>query len=317
MPSKKGLMFAFVRPSSFKFDTLLGCGLICTQDGHRFMSLQTISEQKCFGGIQGFYTHQSQATGTPMRFSVFLPSVAKRRTVPVVYYLAGLTCTEETATIKAGAQIHAERLGLALVMPDTSPRGTGIAGEDDDWDFGTGAGFYLDATREPWSAHYNMYHYVSDELKNLVESVFPIDNERTGIFGHSMGGHGALTIALKNPFHYASVSAFAPICAPMRCAWGEKAFSHYLGDDRDEWKAFDACELIAERTIDTEILIDQGQADQFLDEQLHPHLFQQACLQAGQALTLRYHAGYDHSYYFIQTFIAEHMEHHARHLAHS
>jgi S-formylglutathione hydrolase len=275
------------------------------------MSLETISEQQCFGGTQGFYAHASQATGTPMRFALFLPPAARRRPVPVLYFLAGLTCTEETATIKAGAQQHAARLGLALVMPDTSPRGAGIEGEDVDWDFGTGAGFYLDAMREPWSAHYNMYHYVTDELRSLVEASFPVDNERTGIFGHSMGGHGALTIALKNPYHYSSVSAFAPICAPMRCPWGEKAFTGYLGEDRDDWKAYDACELVSERPIDAHILIDQGQNDQFLAEQLHPLLFQDACRAVGQSMTLRMHAGYDHSYYFIASFMADHLAHHA------
>ena len=275
------------------------------------MSLETISEQRCFGGTQGFYSHASEATGTSMRFALFLPPAARRHRVPVLYYLAGLTCTEETATIKAGAQQHAARFGLALVMPDTSPRGAGIQSEDDDWDFGTGAGFYLDATLEPWSAHYNMYHYVTDELRTLVEGGFPVDNERTGIFGHSMGGHGALTIALKNPYHYVSVSAFAPICAPMRCPWGEKAFTGYLGEDRDAWKAYDSCELVADRPIDAHILIDQGQDDQFLAEQLHPQLFQDACRASGQALTLRMQAGYDHSYYFIASFMAEHIAHHA------
>jgi S-formylglutathione hydrolase len=275
------------------------------------MSLETISEHKCFGGVQGFYTHSSQATGTAMRFAVYVPPRARREPVPVLYYLAGLTCTEETATIKAGAQIHAARLGLALVFPDTSPRGAGIEGEDDDWDFGTGAGFYLDATREPWSGHYNMYHYVTDELRSLVESSFPIDNERSGIFGHSMGGHGALTIALKNPYHYSSVSAFAPVCAPTQCPWGVKAFNGYLGDDHDVWTEYDACALAAERRIDAEILVDQGQQDQFLAEQLHPHLLQRACARSGQMLTLRYQAGYDHSYYFIQSFMADHLAHHA------
>ena len=279
------------------------------------MSFEKLSEQACHGGVQGFYRHESQATGTPMQFAVYLPPAARRGSVPVLYYLAGLTCTEETATIKAGAQAHAARLGLALVMPDTSPRGANLPGEEDDWDFGTGAGFYLDATEEPWSGHYNMYHYVTTELRTLVENAFPVEPERTGIFGHSMGGHGALTIALKNPFQYQSVSAFAPICAPMRCPWGQKAFNGYLGSDRDAWKAYDACELIAERTIEAEILVDQGQNDQFLAEQLHPHLLQEACTAAGQALTLRMHAGYDHSYYFIQTFMGDHLEHHAEALA--
>jgi len=276
------------------------------------MSLELLSEHRCFGGTQAFYRHASEATGTPMRFAVYLPPAARRGHVPVLYYLAGLTCTEETATIKAGAQAHAARLGLALVMPDTSPRGAAIPGEDDDWDFGTGAGFYLDAAREPWSAHYNMYHYVTDELRTLVEGSFPVDGERTGILGHSMGGHGALTIALKNPYHYASVSAFAPVCAPMRCPWGEKAFTGYLGADRDAWTAYDACALVADRTIDAHILVDQGQDDQFLAEQLRPHLLQEACHAAGQPLTLRLHAGYDHSYWFVSSFMRDHLEHHAQ-----
>ena len=247
-----------------------------------------------------------------MRFAVYLPPAAREGKVPVLYYLAGLTCTEETATIKAGAQAHAAAHGLALVMPDTSPRGAGIEGEDDDWDFGSGAGFYLNASRAPWSSHYRMADYVSVELPALVEKHFAVDGGASGIFGHSMGGHGAITLALKNPRRYRSVSAFAPICAPMRCPWGEKAFSNYLGSDKDSWREHDACELLARGTHPSTFLVDQGDADQFLAEQLHPQLLTEACERAGQALNLRMQPGYDHSYYFIQTFMAEHIAHHAK-----
>ena len=275
------------------------------------ISVQTISEQTCHGGTQGFYRHDSQSVGTPMGFALYLPPAATSAKVPVLYYLAGLTCTEETATIKAGAQAHAAAHGIALVMPDTSPRGAGIPGEDDDWDFGSGAGFYLNATQAPWSSHYRMDDYVTRELKELVESRFPVDPAACGIFGHSMGGHGALTLALKNPGAYRSVSAFAPICAPMRCPWGEKAFSGYLGADRDAWRDHDACELLRRGTHPGTVLVDQGDADQFLADQLHPHLLRDACEAAGQALTLRMQPGYDHSYYFIQTFMGDHIAHHA------
>lgn len=247
-----------------------------------------------------------------MQFAVYLPPAAEREPVPVLYYLAGLTCTEETATIKAGAQAHASRLGLALVMPDTSPRGAAIEGEDEDWDFGTGAGFYLDATREPWSAHYRMYAYVTGELRRLVSEKFPLRDDATGVFGHSMGGHGALTIALKNPQVYRTVSAFAPICAPTQCPWGEKAFTGYLGEDRASWVEHDATALIRAGRRTSPMLVDQGSDDQFLDEQLHPHLLEQACAEADQPLELRRHPGYDHSYYFIQTFVGDHLEYHAR-----
>ena len=277
--------------------------------------METLSEQRCQGGVQGFYRHQSQETGTPMRFAVYLPPAVNQGPVPVLYYLAGLTCTEETATIKAGAQAHASRLGIALVMPDTSPRGASIEGEDDDWDFGTGAGFYLDATRQPWSAYYRMYAWVTEELRGLVGSRFPVRDDATGVFGHSMGGHGALTIALKNPDAYRTVSAFAPICAPSQCPWGEKAFSGYLGDDQAAWAEYDAAALVRSGAKCAPILVDQGEDDQFLDAQLHPHLLEEACSQACQPLELRRHSGYDHSYYFIQTFIADHLEHHARGLA--
>jgi len=275
------------------------------------MSFETISEQHCHGGTQGFYSHESSSVGTPMRVAVYLPPAAANGKVPVLYYLAGLTCTEETATIKAGAQAHAAAHGLALVMPDTSPRGAGIEGEDDDWDFGSGAGFYLNATQAPWSDHYRMYDYITDELKGLIEARFPVDGAASGIFGHSMGGHGALTIALKTPQAYRCVSAFAPICAPMQCPWGEKAFSNYLGADRDSWREHDACELLGRGTHSGTLLVDQGDADQFLAEQLHPHLLREACERAGQALNLRMQPGYDHSYYFIQSFMGDHIAHHA------
>lgn len=273
--------------------------------------MQIISEQRCFGGVQGTYSHASTTTGTDMRFAVYQPPQAKERPVPVLYYLAGLTCTEETASIKAGAQRLAAEHGLMLVMPDTSPRGAGIAGEDDDWDFGSGAGFYIDATAQPWAKHYRMQSYVTGEFRELVEGNFPVRDGARGIFGHSMGGHGALTLALKNPGLYLSVSAFAPICAPTRCPWGEKAFTGYLGDDREAWKAHDACELVRARPSGHDFLIDQGSEDQFLPTQLFPHYLEEACRDAGQALTLRMQAGYDHSYWFIQTFMADHIAHHA------
>lgn len=279
------------------------------------MTLETISEQKCFDGVQGFYRHASTSTATPMRFAVYQPPQARDHAVPVVYYLAGLTCTEETATIKANAQRFAAEHGLALVFPDTSPRGANIAGEDDGWDFGSGAGFYLDASQAPWSAHYRMASYVAEELPSLVAANFPVDTGRTGIMGHSMGGHGALTLALKNPALYRSVSAFAPICHPLDVPWGVKAFSGYLGADRSAWAAHDATELVKSGARAPKILIDQGEADQFLAEQLRPDAFAAACKAAGQACTLRIQPGYDHSYYFIQTYMGDHLAHHAAQLA--
>jgi S-formylglutathione hydrolase len=273
--------------------------------------LETISEQRCFGGTQGFYSHQSECTGTTMRFAVYVPAQAVKGPVAALYYLAGLTCTEETATIKAGAQRLAAEAGLVLVMPDTSPRGAGVAGEDDDWDFGSGAGFYLDATAPPWSTNYRMYSYITEELSSFVAQQFPVDTARVGVFGHSMGGHGALTIALKNPDKFRSVSAFAPICAPRQCAWGEKAFSNYLGSERSQWAAYDATFLVESGCKTANILIDQGQDDQFLDEQLKPQVFRAACESAGQPLQLRTHPGYDHSYYFIASFMPDHIAHHA------
>jgi S-formylglutathione hydrolase len=276
--------------------------------------LDLVEEHACHGGVQRIYRHDSAAIGLPMRFSVFLPPQASVGSVPGLFYLAGLTCTEETFPIKAGAQRFAAELGLALISPDTSPRGAGLPGETDSWDFGVGAGFYVDATQAPWSKHYRMYTYVRDELRDAVTSNLPIDGARLGIFGHSMGGHGALMLALRNPDLYRSVSAFAPIAAPMRCPWGEKAFGGYLGADREAWKAYDASELVAHasRRFDEGILVDQGLADQFLERELYPDVFEAACRAAGQPLTLRRHEGYDHGYFFIQTFIADHIAHHAR-----
>ena len=280
--------------------------------------LELLSSHACHGGQQRFYRHESKTIGLPMQFSIYLPPHAQHGRVPALFYLAGLTCTEETFPIKAGAQRFAARLGMALIAPDTSPRGANIEGDSENWDFGVGAGFYVDATREPWSKHYKMYSYVRDELRHSVLAELPIDGGRLSICGHSMGGHGALVLALRNPGLYQSVSAFAPISAPMRCPWGQKAFSGYLGDDRDAWLQYDASELVVRAgaaRFEDGILIDQGLADKFRGEQLHPEAFEAACLKAGQPLTLRRHEGYDHGYYFIETFIEDHIAHHARALS--
>src|SRR6201991_3693207 len=280
------------------------------------MAIETISEQRCFGGIQGFYKHASDETAGTMKFGVFRPPQAGKGKVPVLYYLAGLTCTEETFVIKAGAQRVAAELGLMLVTPDTSPRDAGIDGATGDWEFGEAAGFYLDATTPAFAQRFRMYSYVTEELPAVLAASFSdADLDRESIFGHSMGGHGALTIALKNPERYRSVSAFAPIVAPSRVPWGQKAFSHYLGADQAPWRDYDACELVRRKPFPGTILIDQGQADKFLEGQLKPELFEQACAEAGQALVLRRQAGYDHSYYFISSFMDDHLRHHARVLA--
>lgn len=277
------------------------------------MPFETLSRHACFGGSQGFYRHQSREIGLPMRFSVFTPPQAAEGPVPVLFYLAGLTCTEETFAIKAGAQRVAAELGLMLVAPDTSPRGAQVPGEADTWDFGVGAGFYLDAVREPWARHWRMESYITGELRQLIGLRFPADLARCGIFGHSMGGHGALTLALRHPGLYRSVSAFAPIAAPSLCPWGQKAFGGYLGDNRDLWRKHDAATLIEDGLRCPPILIDQGLEDQFLLTQLNPDRFEQVCAD-GQPLTLRRHPGYDHGYYFISTFIADHLAHHAQYL---
>jgi len=250
-----------------------------------------------------------------MRFGVFLPPQAEVRTVPVLYWLSGLTCTEENFIVKAGAQRVAAELGLAIVVPDTSPRGLKIPGEAESYDFGLGAGFYVDATQAPWSRGYRMYSYVASELPRLVEADFPVDPARAGIFGHSMGGHGALTVALKNPERYKSVSAFAPICSAMRCPWGEKALTGYLGADRTAWRDYDATALIESRGWKGPgLLVDQGTDDQFLESQLKPQLLEETCRRAGVALDLRLREGYDHSYFFIATLIEDHLRFHARNL---
>jgi S-formylglutathione hydrolase len=282
-------------------------------DPRQDAKIDIVGEHACFGGVQGFYRHRSAVCGCDMRFSVFRPPPAGGDR-PVLYFLAGLTCTEETFMVKAGAQRLAAENGLILVAPDTSPRATGIAGEGDDWDFGAGAGFYLDATRAPWSQHYRMYSYVVAELPRIVLANFPARADAQGIFGHSMGGHGALVCALRNPGRYRSVSAFAPIVAPSRVPWGQKAFANYLGPDRAAWLDYDATAVVAGTQFPGEILIDQGLADKFLAEQLRPELFEEACRKSDQKLRLRRHQGYDHSYYFIASFIDDHLRHHAQEL---
>ena len=268
------------------------------------------------GGLQGFYEHDSAACAGPMRFAVFQPPAALRgEKVPVLYFLAGLTCTEETFVAKAGAQRLLSELGIALVTMDTSPRAMRLEGDDESWDFGLGAGFYVDATEAPWSAAYEMRTYVTRELRQLVEGAFPLRSDARGIFGHSMGGHGALSIALGLPGEYASVSAFAPIVAPSRVPWGEKAFSRYLGSDRAAWAAHDTVELLASRTFPGKMLVDQGTSDKFLERELKPELLEEAAKRAGQSLELRMHEGYDHSYFFISTFVEDHLRHHAEALA--
>jgi S-formylglutathione hydrolase len=277
--------------------------------------IETAYEKRCFGGVQGVYVHASRETRCAMRFGVFLPPAARSRRVPVLYFLSGLTCTEDNFIVKAGAQRMAAELGLALVVPDTSPRGLGLAGEGDSYEFGVGAGFYVDATEEPWSRGYRMYSYVSAELPAVVAAHFPVEAARAGIFGHSMGGHGALVVALRSPQAYRSVSAFAPIAAPMRCPWGENAFDGYLGPDRALWRAYDASALVESHGWrGPPILVDQGTADPFLDTQLKPALLQEACRRAGVPLELRMREGYDHSYFFIATFIDDHLRFHAQHL---
>jgi S-formylglutathione hydrolase len=275
-------------------------------------AIEVVSEHRCHGGVQGFYRHPSVACAGPMRFSVYRPPQAEAGPVPVLYYLAGLTCTEETFMIKAGAQRLAAALGLMLVAPDTSPRTAAIPGEGDRWDLGLGAGFYVDAVQAPWSAHYRMYSYVTEELPQLIAGNFPARADSQGVFGHSMGGHGALVCALRNPQRYRSVSAFAPIASPTRCPWGELAFETYLGADRAPWGEYDASLLVARRPLACPILVDQGLQDQFLESQLHPHLLEEACARSGQALRLRRHEGYDHGYYFISTFMEDHLRHHAQ-----
>ena len=283
------------------------------------MLLELLSEHASFGGTQRLYKHDSREIGLPMKLAVYLPPTDKIAAaggkVAALVYLAGLTCNEETFMTKAGAQQHAAQNGMALIAPDTSPRGANLPGEADSWDFGLAASFYLDAEQAPWSRHYRMESYIVRELLPLLAAHLPVDTHRMGITGHSMGGHGALTLALKHPGVFKSVSAFAPLCAPTHCPWGRKAFAGYLGADAAVWQAHDACALMAQQNsapYPDGILIDQGLADKFLAEQLHPHLFEAACQKAGQPLTLRRHAGYDHGYYFVSTFMADHVAHHAK-----
>lgn len=274
--------------------------------------LETLASYRTFGGTQSFHRIASDAIGLPMKFGVFRPD-ACGTDAPALFFLAGLTCNEETFAIKAGAQRHAAAHGLVLVTPDTSPRDTGIDGAKTDWDFGEGAGFYLDATAAPWSTRFRMERHITSELVDCVCSQFGVARDRLSIFGHSMGGHGALTLALRHPSLFRSVSALAPIAAPTQCPWGEKAFSRYIGDDRSAWGEYDASALMtkAHRPFPDGLLVDQGLADAFLERELFPEAFEAACLAADQPLTLRRHAGYDHGYYFIATFVGDHIAFHA------
>ncbi len=273
------------------------------------MTIETISLSRCFGGNVGFYQHQSRVCNGLMKFAVYQPS-SPAANLPVLYFLSGLTCTPENFIMKAGAQQFAAQYGLLLVMPDTSPRNTGIVDEDLDDDLGSGAGFYVDAIQEPWRQHYNMYSYVTQELPEIIRANFPV-SDRQGIFGHSMGGHGALVCGLKNPGMYRSISAFSPIVNPIMSPWGQKAFNGYLGNDQALWQSYDATELVQQQQVPFSILIDQGSADKFLVDQLMPDRFTQACANSKQALNLRRQEGYDHSYYFISTFIGDHLRYHA------
>jgi S-formylglutathione hydrolase len=273
-------------------------------------SIEKVSESRCFEGRQIVYKHVSEACACTMRFAVFLPPQAERQAVPALYWLSGLTCTEDNFSVKSGAQRYAAELGLALIIPDTSPRGVNIPGEDAQMDVGTGAGFYVNATEAPWAAHYRMYDYIRDELPAVVNANLPVDPARKSISGHSMGGHGALIIGVGNPKSYASVSAFAPIAAARLSGWGQHALTAYLGADRERWLAYDAATVIRGSPSRHELLVDQGMADPYL-EQLRPDELKQACRESGQRLTYRERAGYDHGYYFVSTFIAEHLRFHA------
>lgn len=278
--------------------------------------MKEIGSNRCFGGRQLRYSHASTTLGCDMTFSIFLPPQVEEgdgsNKSPVVYWLSGLTCTDENFVAKAGAQRYAAELGLIIVAPDTSPRGEGVPDDPDgEYDFGLGAGFYVNATQEPWRKHYRMYDYIVDELPALIEKSFPVDGARAGISGHSMGGHGALTIALKNPGRYKSVTAFSPICSPLSCPWGEKALANYLGPDREAWQAYDSCSLLAVTSEQLPVLVDQGDADNFLVEQLKTPLLEKACSDADYPMTIRMQPGYDHSYFFISSFIGEHLAFHA------
>ncbi len=273
--------------------------------------MEKISSNKSFGGEQGVYSHASSSTKTDMTFAVYVPPQAQKSPVPVFWFLSGLTCSHENAMVKAGMQEHAARLGMIVILPDTSPRGDDVADDPEGaYDFGLGAGFYVDATQEPYKAHYQMYSYVVDELPAIIASEFNADMSRQGICGHSMGGHGALTIGLKNPGRFKSISAFSPIVSPINCPWGQKALSGYLGDDQAAWVGHDACALIGDATEKLPLLVDQGTGDNFLEKELKTKLLEQACEKANHRLNLRMQEGYDHSYFFISTFMKDHMEWH-------
>ena len=277
--------------------------------------MEKLSSNKIFGGWQNQYQHRSEVLNCDMQFSVYMPPQAESEKVPVLYWLSGLTCTDQNFVTKAGAQQCAAKHGVAIVCPDTSPRGESVPDDSDgDWDFGLGAGFYVDATQAAWSEHYRMYSYIAKELPEVVSTNFDVDGSRTSISGHSMGGHGALTIALKHPDKFKSVSAFSPIVSPTNCPWGEKALSNYIGENQDDWKQYDSCELVSIADRRLPILIDQGDADNFLEDQLKTELLEQAAEKAGYPMQIRYQPGYDHSYFFIASFIGEHLEFHARHL---
>ncbi|AGT07200.1 S-formylglutathione hydrolase [Paracoccus aminophilus] len=276
------------------------------------LTYETLSENRSFGGTQGVYKHKSETTGTEMTFAVYLPPEAQFGKVPVLWYLSGLTCTHENAMTKAGAQEWASEYGIALIFPDTSPRGEGVA-NDDAYDLGQGAGFYVDATEKPWSPHFKMWHYIAHELPELVFSNFPLDRDAQGITGHSMGGHGALTLAMTFPETYKSVSAFAPIANPSQSDWGRKQFTAYLGADESKWQAHDSTVLMRERGYPREILIDQGASDQFLNL-LKPEALAHAMMERRQPGVFRMQEGYDHSYFFVQTFMADHVAWHAERL---
>ena len=277
--------------------------------------MEKIESHNCFNGELQVWEHESSALNCTMKFSIFLPDNPSGKTLPCITFLSGLTCTHENFTTKAGAYRKAAELGIIVVAPDTSPRGDDVPDDADSYDFGKGAGFYLNAVQQPWAKHYQMENYITDELNTLIADHFAVNAKRQSIMGHSMGGHGALTLYFKHPDLYTSVSAFSPIVAPTQVPWGQKAFTGYLGgDDRTLWKQHDACELVRKNADDTEILIDQGLADNFLKEQLKPELFEAACHESGQKLRLRLHEGYDHSYFFISTFIDDHLDHHYHYL---
>ena len=275
--------------------------------------MERVSEAKCFGGSQGVYSHQSSATGTPMTFQVFVPEHAPGEKLPVLWWLSGLTCTHANAMEKCEYKRACAEHGIILVGPDTSPRGDDVP-DDKAYDFGKGAGFYVDAVREPWAKHFRMRSYVEQELPALIADAFPVDMDRQGISGHSMGGHGALTVSLRNPGRFRSTSAFAPIVSPLNCPWGEKALTGYIGDDRAAWREYDACALIEDGARLPELLVDQGRADTFLDEQLKTHLLEEACRKADIPATIRMQEGYDHSYFFVSSFIDDHIAWHAERL---